>query len=94
MSAYAYATPMYVGISTLLCCSYCCIESTKHKGKLKDSDKSLLLSWCVVSIAVASVIMGVSGEMMAGMTNMTHLLVAVLLACITLGTSSSMIYWS
>jgi hypothetical protein len=92
MSVYAYATPMYIGISTLLCCSYCCIESTKHKGKLKDSDKSLLLSWCVVSIVVACVIMGVSGEMMVGMTNMLHLLVAILLACITLGLSSYMVY--
>lgn len=90
----AYAAPMYVGISTLLCCCYSCIESTKQKGKLKDSDKSILSVWCIVSIIVASVVMGASGEMMAGMTNITHLLIAVLLACITLSISSSMIYWS
>jgi hypothetical protein len=90
----AYAAPMYVGISTLLCCCYSCIESTKQKGKLNDSDKSILSVWCVVSIIVASVVMGASGEMMAGMTNITHLLIAFLLACVTLSISSSMIYWS
>jgi hypothetical protein len=90
----AYAAPMYVGISTLLCCCYSCIESTKHKGKLKDSDKSILFVWSIVSVIVASVVMGASGEMMAGMTNITHLLIAALLACVTLSISSGMIYWS
>lgn len=88
----AYAAPMYLGISTLLCCSYSCIEFTKNKGKLKDSDKSILSVWCVVSIIVACVVMGVSGEIMNRMTNITHLLVAVLLVCITFSISSYMIY--
>ena len=90
----AYAAPMYVGISTLLCCCYSCIESTKHKGKLKDSDKSILLTWCIVSVIVASVVMGASGEMMTGNTNILHILIAALLACITLSISSLMIYWT
>lgn len=89
-----YAAPMYVGISTMLCCCYSCIESTKQKGKLKDTDKSILLVWCIVSVIVASVVMGASGEMMAGMTNITHLLIAALLACVTLSVSSLMIYWA
>lgn len=88
----AYAAPMYIGISTLLCCSYCFIELTKHKGKLKDSDKSILSAWCVVSIIVACVVMGVSGEIMSRMTNVTHLLIAILLVCMTLSISSYMIY--
>jgi len=90
----AYAAPMYVGISTLLCCCYSCIESTKHKGKLNNSDKSILLTWCIVSVIVASIVMGASGEMLAGMTNITHLLIAALLVCVTLSISSSMIYWT
>lgn len=90
----AYAAPMYVGISTMLCCCYSCIEFTKNKGKFKDSDKSILSAWCVVSIIVACIVMGASGEIMVGMTNITHLLIAVLLACITLSISSGMIYWS
>lgn len=78
----------------MLCCCYSCIESTKQKGKLKDTDKSILLVWCIVSVIVASVVMGASGEMMAGMTNITHLLIAALLACVTLSVSSLMIYWA
>lgn len=90
----AYAAPMYIGISTMLCLSYSCIECTKRKGKLNNSDKLMLSVWCIVSIIIASVVMGASGEMMTGMTNVTHLLIAALLACITLSISSSMIYWS
>lgn len=90
----AYAAPMYVGLSTILCLSYSCIECTKDKGKLDSTTKSLLLAWCIVVLIVASVVAGVSGEMMTGMTNMTHLLIAAVLACVTLSVSSSIIYWS
>jgi len=90
----AYAAPMYVGISVILCLSYSCIECTKDKGKLDTSSKSILFTWCIISTIIASVVAGVSGEMMTGMTNITHLLIAVLLACVTLSVSSSMIYWS
>jgi hypothetical protein len=90
----AYAAPMYVGLSTILCLSYSCIECTKDKGKIDTTTKSMLFAWCLVSLIVASVVAGASGEMMAGMTNMTHLLIAALLACVTLSVSCSMIYWS
>lgn len=90
----AYAAPMYIGISTMLCLSYSCIEFIKNKGKLKDSDKSILSAWCIVSIIVASVVMGASAGLMTGMPNITYLIIAILLACITLSISSSMIYWS
>lgn len=90
----AYAAPMYVGISTILCLSYSCIECTKDKGKLDDTTKSMLCAWCIVVLIVASVVAGASGEMMVGMTNMTHLLIAAVLACVTLSVSSSIIYWS
>lgn len=89
-----YTAPAYVGISCLLCLSYSCIECTKEKGNLSTSNKLLLFGWCILSTIIASVIAGASGEMMAGMTNMTHLLIAALLACVTLSISSSMIYWS
>jgi len=87
-----YAAPMYVGISCILCLSYSCIESVKNK--LDTSVKLLLSGWCILSTIVACVIAGASGEMMAGMTNVTHLLIAVILACVTLSISSSMVYWS
>ena len=90
----AYAAPMYVGISLMLCSSYCCIEFTKDKGKLVNSTKLILCGWCLVSIIIASVIAGASGEVMSGMTNVSHLLIAALLACVTLSVSSSLIYWS
>jgi hypothetical protein len=90
----AYAAPMYVGISFILCLSYTFVECTKDKGDLNTINKLLLCAWCIVSIIIASVVAGATGEMMAGMTNMTHLLIAALLACVTLSISSSMIYWS
>lgn len=90
----AYAAPMYVGLSTILCLSYSCIECTKDKGKLDSTSKSILSIWCIVVLIVASVVAGASGQMMSGMTNMTHLLIAVVLACVTLSVSCSMIYWA
>ncbi len=89
-----YAAPMYVGISCLMCLCYSCIECTKDKGRITTVNSSLLLGWCIVSTIVASVIAGASGEMMTGMTNASHLLIAALLACVTLSVSSAMIYWS
>ena len=89
-----YAAPMYVGISAILCLSYSCTECVKDKGKFDSSAKSILSTWCIVVLIVASVVGGASGEMMAGMTNATHLLIAGILACVTLSISSSMIYWA
>lgn len=90
----AYAAPMYVGISTILCLSYSCIECTKDKGKLDSSVKSILSTWSIVVLIVASVIAGAAGEMMVGMTNASHLLIAGILACVSLSISCSMIYWA
>lgn len=90
----AYAAPMYVGLSTILCLSYCCIEFTKDKGKLDNSTKSILSTWCVIVLFIASIIGAVSGEMMTGMTNISHLLIALILACVTLSVSSLIIYWT
>lgn len=89
-----YAAPMYVVISTLLCSSYFFIEFSKNRGNYSNTEKFILSAWCVVSLIVASFIMGVSSEMMYGMANVTHLLIVILIACITLSVSSGMIYWS
>jgi len=89
-----YAIPVYLGTSLLLCCSYCCIENTKEKGNLDTATHSILSSWCIVSIIVTSIIAGVVGEMSMGATNATHVLIALILACVTLSLSSSLIYWS
>ena len=90
----AYAAPMYVGLTTILCLSYSCVECTKHKGKLDSSVKSILSTWCVIVLIVASVVGAVSGEIMVGMMDTTHLLIAAILACITISISSSMIYYA
>ena len=90
----AYAAPMYVGISVMLCLSYGCIEFTKEKGKLDTSNKLILFGWCIVSIIIASIIAGASSEIMVGMPNIAHLLIAALLAIVTLFIYSIMIYWS
>lgn len=90
----AYAAPMYVGLTTILCLSYSCVECTKDKGKLDSSVKSILSTWCVIVLIVASVVGAVSGEIMVGMMDVTHLLIAVILACITISISSSMIYYA
>lgn len=90
----AYAVPAYVGLAILLCSIYSCIECTNNKGKFDNSVKSILLLWSCVVIIVTSVLTGAVGEMMAGMTNMTHLLIALCLVCVSLSVSSSMIYWS
>lgn len=89
-----YAVPVYVGLSCLMCLSYSCIECVKDKGSFDTASKSILCVWMVVSAIVASVIAGVVGEMMVGMTNYMHLLIALILACVTLSISSSIIYWS
>lgn len=94
MTAYvAYAPGMYVLSSTILCLIYSCIECTKDKGKLDTSSQFMLLSWCIISLFVASAVAGVSGQMMAGTTNILYLLLVTLLACATLSVSSLMIYW-
>ncbi len=89
-----YAVPVYVGLSCILSLSYSCMECVKQKGKLDTADNSILCTWVIISGIVASVIAGVVGEMMVGMTNYMHLLIALILACVTLSISSSMIYWS
>ena len=89
-----YAVPVYFGLSCLLSLSHSCIECVKEKGKLETATKSILCTWVIVIVIVASVIAGVVGEMMIGMTNYMHLLVALVLACVTLSISSSILYWS
>lgn len=89
-----YAVPLYVGLSCVLSLSYSCIECVKDKGKLDTATYSILFTWTVVSAIVASVIAGVVANVMVGITNYMHLLMALILACVTLSISSLMIYWS
>lgn len=89
-----YAIPVYVGLSCIMSLSYSCIECIKEKGKLETATYSILFTWIIVSLIVASVISGVVGEMMVGMTNYIHLLIALILACVTLSISSLILYWS
>lgn len=89
-----YTAPLYMGISCLLSLSYGSIEYVKDKGNLNFSSKSILFCWCILSIIVTSIIAGATGEMMSGKTNITHLLIASILACVTLIISSCMVYWT
>ena len=88
-----YAVPVYAGLSCLLCLSYSCMECVKKKGSMDFASKSILSVWSIVSMIVTSVISGVAGEMMIGMASTTHILVALMLACVTLSSSSSLIYY-
>ena len=89
-----YAVPVYVGLSCILSLSYSCMECVKNNGSTDDATKSILSSWCIVCTIVACVIAGVAGEMAIGMSNATHILIALVLACVTLSISSSMIYFT
>jgi hypothetical protein len=88
------AAPMYVGISLILCSSYSCIECTKNKGKFDSTTKSMIFSWFIITFIVGFIISGASFEMMSGMVNTTHLLVAGMMACVTLIISCGMVYWA
>ena len=89
-----YAAPFYVGLSCLLSLSYSCIECVKEKGNFYIATCYIFSTWVIITLIVASVIAGVAGEMMIGMTNYMHLLIALVLACVTLSISSSIIHWS
>jgi hypothetical protein len=89
-----YAVPVYVGLSCILSLSYSCMECVKEKGNLDTATNSILCAWVIISAIVASVIAGVVGEMMIGLTNTMHILIALILACVTLSISSCMIYYT
>lgn len=89
-----YAVPVYIGVSCLLSLSYSCIECVKEKGDIDNASKSILCIWVIVSSIVASIIAGAVGEIMVGMTNYIHLFIALIMACVTLSISSSLLYWS
>lgn len=88
----AYAAPMYVGLSTILCSVYSGIECTKNKGKLDSAAKSFLCLWCVGTLLLASAIFSASSEIMSGSGSMTYLMVTIFFACIMLSFSGFMIY--
>ena len=89
-----YAIPVYVGLSCVLSLSYSCIECAKDNGKLDTATNLILCAWVIVSAVVASVISGVTAEIMTKQINYMHILIALILACVTLSISSSIIYWS
>ena len=87
----AYAIPMYLGTSLTLCLSYCCIESTKQRGKLDGSDKSILSIWSAISVIVTSMITGT----LSGTTSATFVSITFLLAILTISISCCMVScWS
>lgn len=90
-----YAVPAYVGLSCLLSLSYSCMECAhSKKGKIDSATKSIMLGWIIVSGIVASVIAGVVGEITIGTSSVSHILIALVLACVTLTISSAIVYWS
>jgi len=89
-----YAAPVYLATAFTLCLSYCCMECIKEKGELDTATHSILITWCIISTIVSSVILAVTGEMMIGQTQIVHVIIALLLTCVTLIVSSCMIYWA
>lgn len=92
--SYYYAAPIYVGISALLCLSYSCIECTKDNGNLDNSSKTILSVWSISSLIVASIVAAVSSEMMIGSASSFNISIMIILICLTLSISCSMIYWA
>lgn len=89
-----YAAPVYLATTFTLCLSYSLMECIKDKGELDTATNSILFTWSIISIIVASVILAVTGEMMIGQTRIVHVIIALLLTCVTLIISSCMIYWA
>ena len=89
-----YAIPAYVGLSCVLSLVYSSMECVKEKGKLDTATHSIMCAWIIVSAIVASIISGVVGEVMTKQINYIHIIIALVLACVTLSISSSIIYWS
>lgn len=90
-----YAAPVYVGLSCLMSLCYGCMECAKSKkGKIDNASKSILCLWVIISAIIGSVVAGVSGEITMGMASTSHILIALILACVTLSISSGVIYWS
>ena len=90
-----YAVPVYVGLSCVLSLSYSCMECAKSKkGNVDTATKSIMLGWIIVSGIVAAVIAGVVGEITLGISSVSHILIALILACVTLIISGSIVYWS
>lgn len=90
-----YAAPIYAGLSCLMSLCYSCMECAKSKkGNLDSATYSILFSWVIISGIVALIVGAVSAEVTLGMGSTTHILIALIIACVTLGISSGIIYWS
>lgn len=89
-----YAAPVYVGLSCLLSLIYSCMECIRDKGKFDNATKSILCAWVLITIFVGFIVGSVSGEVYIRNYNTTHIIIALILASVTLCVSSCVIYWS
>lgn len=90
MSYYFIPTAGYLGIASLLCLSFCAIECAKKKTRNTETS-SILLSWVITSILVGSFL---TYGTLTVRFNPLYLIIAILLCCITLVISGSLVYYS
>lgn len=93
-----YLAPAYSGLASLMLISYTSLESAKTNKEKDDfmekNLSSVQISWCICSIVIATIIGGISGEMMLGEADTSHLVIMFILAIATLCFSCSLVYRS
>lgn len=92
MSAY-YLTTTYVGFASIMCLSYLSLEIANNKTK-ENATKSVLSSWSICSLCIASFIYSVAFQSDIGFGSLQLLFIMYIVCCCTLSSSSSMIYYS
>jgi len=95
MYYYYIPTMGYIGVASLLCLSYFCIECAKKK---RESDTMLSFSsfgW-LCSCAIVGIIMSLvtTQTFIMKAPNPLYIIITVLLCCATLSISSSFVYYS
>ncbi len=96
MYYYYIPTMGYIGVASLLCLIFFCIECAKKKKKENDSMLSISSSSWVSVSAIVGIIMSLvtTQTFILKMPNPLYIIVTILLCCITLIVSSSLIYYS
>lgn len=90
MSYYLAPAAGYLGIASLLCLSYCCIECAKGKGR--ETETSLIsCSWIITSVIVGCLL---GYGTMVARVNAMYIVIGILLCCVTLVISGSFVYYS
>jgi hypothetical protein len=89
-----YTNPgfIYILLAILLCSIYYGIEMSK--GEIDFAGKAILSSWCITSLLVMSIILGVKRAQEEGLTHSQHIIIMYTLSIGTLLSSSLFVFSS